>query len=103
MRRTFFLCFLAIAPAVWAADPDPVSEKELADSNNPLSSLNSVNFQNYYTPSIYDLPDKTANTLNLRGVKVFGRQIIRGTMPIVSQPNAAGINRSGLGDFNIFD
>ena len=105
MERNAFLILSACAMAVAAeAEETPaLTKKEIAESNNPLSNLNAFDFQNYYVPSIYGLPDKTANTMNLRGIQVSGRHIIRGTMPVVSQPNAAGVDRSGLGDFSVFD
>jgi hypothetical protein len=80
-----------------------VSDAEIAKSNNPLADLNSLNFHNYYSPSLYGIPDARANVMNLRGVMVAGRQIIRATMPISTTPAGQGQYRSGLGDFAIFD
>ncbi len=103
MKRISLVLLATLATVSPAAGPPEVSEKDLAASNNPLSGLNAVDFQNTYTPSIFGLPDKTANTMNLRGIKTVGRHIIRATLPVVSQPSSAGIDRSGLGDSNIFD
>ena len=65
--------------------------------------MNALNFQNYYAPTLYGLPDSSSNTLNLRPVVVSGRQIIRATLPISTVPIGSGQYQSGLGDFSIFD
>jgi hypothetical protein len=78
----------AAKPPVTATNA--VSDAEIAKSNNPLADLNSLNFHNYYSPSLYGIPDAGANVMNLRGVMVAGRQIIRATMPISTTPVGQG-------------
>jgi hypothetical protein len=106
------ICFLLTLPLLFAnlsraQQPAPqgggVSSSELAKANNPLADLNALNFQNYYSPSLYGLSGETANTMNLRPVIVAGRQIVRATVPIQTTPVGPGAYRSGLGDFSIFD
>jgi hypothetical protein len=100
-----------------------VSAQRLANANNALADANALNFQNYYTPSVYGVPDANSNAMNLRGVIVSGRRIIRATLPIstvpsgqntisipgqgslpdISLPGAPLQYKSGLGDFTIFD
>jgi hypothetical protein len=80
-----------------------VSAEQLSKANNPLADMNAFNFQNYYVPSLYGVPDAVANTMLLRPVVVSGRQIIRATIPIATAPTGPGQYRSGLGDFSIFD
>lgn len=46
---------------------------------NPLAPLN---FQNYYDPSLYSVPNVNGNTFFPRGIIVPGRQIIRVTLPV---------------------
>jgi hypothetical protein len=65
--------------------------------------MNALNFQDYYVSSLYGVPDRTSNTMNLRGVVVAGRQVIRATLPVSTVPTGAGSSVAGLGDLNIFD
>jgi hypothetical protein len=61
--------------------------KDVANSNNPLASLNAINLQDYYDPSLYSIPNSVGNTMMLRGAIVSGRQIIRATLPIATLPS----------------
>jgi hypothetical protein len=70
----------------------------MVKANNPLADLNAINLQDYYTPAFNGSASARANTLNVRGVVVIGRQVIRVTLPVVSTASA-----SGLGDLNVFD
>jgi hypothetical protein len=86
-----------------AAAPGGVSAAELAKANNPLADMNALNFQDSWVPTISGAPDDHANTMNLRPVMVAGRQIIRATIPLATQPKGGGVYASGLGDVNVFD
>ena len=96
------LALLGGAVGIEAQEPpasrDAVSARDLAQANNPLADMNAVNLQNYYVPSFTNSPTSKANTLNLRGVVVTGRHVIRATLPVVANGTA-----SGLGDLNVFD
>jgi len=80
----------------------------VAQSNNPLSPLNAVNFNNYYAPTIYGVPG-IANTLNIQGVLIPRRRhfdlfhIIRATLPVSTVPVDSVTYESGLGDMVIQD
>jgi hypothetical protein len=89
---------MALACGAAPADAQQVSAQALAQANNPLADLNAVNLQDYYVPSFTSSPTSKANTLNVRGVVVTGRQVIRATLPIIANGTAAG-----LGDLNVFD
>jgi hypothetical protein len=127
-RRVLFCSAVFLgASALQAQDQAPtpgggVTAEQLAKANNPLADLNSVSLQNFYDPTLYGVSNVNANTLDLRGVIVSGRQIIRLTVPIVADPTGresidvpgAGSlpvsipigpvqYRSGLGDSSIFD
>jgi hypothetical protein len=80
-----------------------VTEKDMSEANDPLADLNVITFQDYYAPSLDGVPNQTANVMNLKGIKISGRQLIRLTVPLVTAPDASGRSRSGLGDCNIFD
>jgi len=75
-----------------------VTSEAIAKANNPLADMNAINLQDYYTPAFNGSGSARANTLNVRGVIVTGRQVIRATLPVVSTASA-----SGLGDLNVFD
>jgi hypothetical protein len=81
-----------------AAAQGAVTSEAIAKANNPLADMNAVNLQDYYTPAFNGSASARANTLNVRGVIVTGRQVIRATLPVVSTASA-----SGLGDLNVFD
>jgi len=78
------------------------SESEVATANNPIAPMNAIYFQNYYAPTVYGFPGSD-NLLDLRTLVVSGRQIIRATLPIASVEDGNGNQKSGLGDFNVFD
>jgi len=100
-----------------------VSANDVADANNPLSSSDSLSFQNNYDPTLYGVSGVSSNTFFLRGVAVSGRQIIRLTLPVstvpagrstidlpgggsipdVALPIGPAFYRAGLGDASIFD
>jgi hypothetical protein len=54
-----------------ASPPQPVSAAEtaaaVAKANNPLASMNAINMQDYYDPSLYSIPNAVGNTMMLRG------------------------------------
>lgn len=103
----YYLCFFAFLPSK-AQEQKPasggLSDTEVAKSNNPLAAINQISFHNFFSPEIRGATE-SANTMHLRGVIVSGRQIIRGTLPIITVPTVSnGENyTSGLGDFSIFD
>lgn len=92
-----------------------VAQHALADaaedankSNNPLNPAPGLNFQDYYTPSLYD-SDKYSNDFLLRGTLPLAPgalpvpQLIRATMPISTRPAPGGGYSTALGDLNLFD
>lgn len=76
---------------------------EVAKANNPLAPVTAINFHDYYVPTLYGIPDQSANAMLLRPVLATSRMIIRGTLPLSTVPLGAGDPASGLGDFSIFD
>jgi hypothetical protein len=78
------------------------SESDVARANNPIAPMNSIYFQNYYAPSAYGATG-SSNLLDIRSIVISGRQIIRATLPIVSNDVGNAPQVSGLGDFNVFD
>ena len=53
---------MSLFVAVVNAPAEGPSEEELKAANNPLANFTALNIQNYYIPSLYDLPDKSVNT-----------------------------------------
>lgn len=101
---SLMLC-TGIATLANAQEP---SAGAISDSNNPLSDLIGVDFNNYFVASLFGL-EESANVLNIQGVFVpirrhfFLNHIIRTTMPVVTTPVVAAGSQSGFGDFNVFD
>lgn len=92
------------APA--AAQEEQLTEEERvkirAQANNPLASMNALNFQNFYSSALYGLPDRTANTFYIRAAVPIGRTLTRASLPLATRPSGPTEAESGLGDFNIF-
>ena len=85
------------------AGADGVDASTMAKANNPLADMNAVNFHNYHRTSLYGVPNVTDNELDLRGIMVTGRHIIRATLPVKTVPTGLSSTVSGLGDLNVFD
>ena len=61
--RTFIIAAaLIIVPNVMLAQ----DENTLKQANNPLASVKSLNFHNYYVASMYGVEDASANQLMIR-------------------------------------
>ena len=101
---TLLLC-TGIATFAHAQEP---SAGAISDSNNPLSDLIGIDFNNYFVASLYGL-EASANVMNIQGVFVPIRphyrlnHIVRATVPVVTTPVSADVYQSGFSDFNIFD
>ncbi len=103
---------LALAFLVFAASPataqQETSAEVLAQSNNPLSDLVGVNFNEYYSTSLYDA-DAVANTFNIQGVYIPVRRhmhlyhLVRATLPVATVPTGSSSYDSGIGDLTVQD
>lgn len=96
-KLLLFIAIGLISVAGYAQNSDASVNK---DANNPLATIKSVSVHNIYNPSLYAI-DGTANTTWFRYAQPIGRVLIRASMP-VNTVNVGELNRSGLGDMNIF-
>jgi hypothetical protein len=78
------------------------STEEQAQANNPLAGAYALNFQNFYSPSLYGVPDRSANTFWVRTAIPIGRTLTRASVPLATRPASETEAKAGLGDFNIF-
>ncbi|HYR91920.1 MAG TPA: hypothetical protein VE422_48190 [Terriglobia bacterium] len=84
-------------------------QPDVAKANDPLAEANAINFQDYYQSTFYAVPDEVPliliNAMNLRGVVVSGRHVVRATLPLMISADGDPDRRyrSGLGDLTIFD
>jgi hypothetical protein len=91
------------------ADPNSAASSggDVNAANNPLTPKITVNLQDYFLPDLNRLNDQSANQFLLRGLipaKIFGLpQVIRFTLPIVTNPTTPSGHVTGLGDFTVFD
>jgi hypothetical protein len=76
---------------------------EVAKANNPLAPITAVNLHNYFLPTLYGVPDQSANAMMVRGVFATSKMILRATIPLSTVPSGSGDAVSGLGDFSVFD
>ena len=76
---------------------------EVAAANNSLAPISAVNLHNYFIPTLYGVPNQSANAMMLRGVFATSKMIVRATLPLITVPSGSGDAVSGLGDFNMFD
>ena len=100
--RAVYALLALVALAVPAA-AHAQSTEEVAKANNPLAPVTAVNLHNYFVPTLYGVPNASANGMMLRGVFATEKMILRGTLPLSTAPTGAGDAVSGLGDFNVFD
>ncbi len=94
--------FLGTATTVPAQEEQSAEEQARAQANNPLAGAYALNFQNFYSPSLYGVPDRSANTFWIRTAIPVGRTLTRASLPLATRPSSATESQSGLGDFNIF-
>ncbi len=104
--KIFATLSLAISLTTHAAEGGP-SADDINKSNNPLTPMLGLNFQDYIISSIYGMPNREANQGFVRGVmpsKMGGYpQILRMTIPYTTVPNMPSGSTSGTGDINLFD
>src|SRR6188508_3703337 len=76
-------------------------------ANNPLTPSITFNFQDYYFPSLFGVPDRDANQYLQRGLiphKLFGTpQLFRYTLPVATAPAFPRGSETGLGDLFLVD
>ncbi len=101
VRAVLLSLVLFLGTAANALAQEEASADEQAQANNPLASTYALNFQNFYSPSLFDVPDQSANTFWIRAAVPVGRTITRASLPVASRPSSPAA-KSGLGDFNIF-
>jgi len=106
---SYALAVLAVFALLVGAGTNAVAQEQMseeqasqAQANNPLASAYALNFQNYYVPSLYGVPDQSVNTFWIRGAIPVGRTLTRASLPLATRPSSATGAQSGLGDFNIF-
>jgi hypothetical protein len=111
MKRSNFRLSLPLLAALLALSAAPAGAQEPAkgspdtaseDANNPLAKIQAFNVQDYYTPSLSEGGDETANTFWLRYAQPFGKVLVRASLPLSRVPTSDGTGASGLGDFNLF-
>lgn len=95
----FLLC-----SAFTMAEPSSDGQSLAQAASDPTASLMNVQIGDWYTQSYWNLPDESANTINLRSAYPFqwgeSKHILRATVPIITdQPSGS----TGLSDSTVFD
>jgi hypothetical protein len=99
---------LLVFPASGVLAQQESSPDVIAQSNNPLSDLIGINFNEYYASGLYGA-DEVANTFNVQGVVIPVRRhvhlyhLVRATLPVATVPVSASTYDSGFGDLAIQD
>lgn len=101
-KITGILLLLMMASVTPLAAQHEPSAEELKKANNPLANMIALNFQNYYAPKLYGLPDDLTNIFWLRYAQPFGKVLVRASLPLNTLPTGQADPQSGLGDFNVF-
>ena len=96
-------CAMALLVVAVPVTAGAQSAAEVAKANNPLAPVTAVNLHNYFVPTLYGVPNQSANAMMLRGVFATSSMILRATLPLSTVPSGSGDAVSGLGDFNVFD
>lgn len=101
----FSLVFLFTGISAFAQEPDEAAR--LAQANNPLASMTSVGFQNYYMPKLTNAPaDAYMNSSWIRFAKPLanGKLLMRISAPLttIAMPDVNNVvgTTNGLGDIN---
>ena len=104
MKKKLFLAVLLSLLSLPFYAQENLPQKDAAsvtkDANNPLASIKSFSMHNVYTSSLYSA-EGTLNTFWLRYAQPIGRVLIRASLA-VNNFNIGEIDRSGLGDLNVF-
>ena len=93
---------LLVGAATPAAAEEELSEEAKAQANNPLAAMSAFNLQNFYSPSLWNVPELSTNTFYFRAAFPLGRTLTRASLPLSSRPTSLTTSEAGLGDFNIF-
>lgn len=95
---------IAVADCAWAQEHTADS---LNEANNPLTPKITINFQDYYVPSVIGTGGRDANQFLFRGLvpmDAFGApQLVRFTMPLVTAPTFPRGSDTGFGDLTLMD
>jgi hypothetical protein len=107
LRRRITLAIVSFAAWLGSIGPLAAADNAVNDANNPLTPKITINLQNYFTPELNREPGRTANQGLVRGVlpmDPFGLpQLLRVTLPILTNPTVPSGYASGLGDFSVYD
>lgn len=80
---------------------------DVNEANNPLTPKITINFQDYYVPSIYGLPDRDSNQFLFRGLIPWklgdSGQLFRFTAPLATAPTFPSGETTGLGDVTLMN
>lgn len=101
------MTMLILGLVLWTVTGEAVSAEKLTDeekaqANNPLAATSALNFQNFYAPALYGVPDMSINTMWIRTAFPAGRTLTRASLPLATRPYSGSEYKSGLGDFNVF-
>ncbi len=102
MYVTALAVLLSLGVYAQEAPKQAVVDEDLKQANNPLATIKTVNFHNYYMPNLYGAPDATYNQAWVRYAQPIGSFIIRASLPFVVQSFPEQGQSSGLSDLNIF-
>jgi hypothetical protein len=101
-----FTC-LILAGSASAQDAGDDVHASVNDANNPLTPKITINFQDYFVPSLKGIPDRQANQFLFRGLipsDLFGApQLFRFTLPIATAPDFPRGSVTGIGDLTVMD
>ncbi len=105
---SWFLCTTLYAQTQPQAHEQSQADLEmLKQANNPLASIKTINLHNYYSPTLYGVPDASMNIAWLRYAQPIGKFIVRASLPIMTTSFVSGDDTptsptSGLYDLNAF-
>ena len=91
---------LLMGAATPAAAQEQLTDEERAKANNPIASLSAINLQNFYSPSLWDVPDVSANTFYIRAAFPIWRTLTRASLPFASVPTSSTSSVTGLSPDN---
>jgi hypothetical protein len=89
MRAIHFV-LIVVAVLCCVSSARAQEHDKLNEANNPLTPKITINFQDYYDPSLYGLPGRDANQFLFRGLIPWklgdNGQLFRFTVPLATSP-----------------
>jgi hypothetical protein len=106
-KHALFAIAALVAFALSSARGHAQDHDKINEANNPLTPKITINFQDYYDPSLFGLPGRDANQFLFRGLIPWklgeSGQLFRFTVPLATAPTFPSGSDTGIGDITLMN